>query len=164
MIRQFLVLFILLLSPAAISAQKIIGTVSQVKDGDSFVMISNGKFVEVRLDGIDCPEKGQPFSAKAKQFTSSQILNKSITVQIKGYDKYKRALGIVYLTGNRILNEELLKVGMAWHYKKYNNDVKWAKLENAARKSNRGLWDDPDPFPPWEYRQYQRQKNKHNPK
>lgn len=163
-ITKIFMLYVLLIFPADVFAQKIIGTVNNVKDGDSFVMISNGKVVEVRLDGIDCPEKGQPFSAKAKQFTSSRILNNSITIQIKGYDKYKRALGIVYLPGNRILNEELLKAGMAWHYKKYNNETKLAKLETAARKSKSGLWDDPAPFPPWEYRQYQRQKNKHNPK
>jgi len=156
---SFVGLLIFLFLSVATSAQQISGKVTHVKDGDSFVMIADGKTFEVRLDGIDCPEKGQPFSAKAKQFTFDQVNGRIITVKINGYDKYKRALGKVYLPGNKILNEQLLIAGYAWHYKKYNSDQRLAKMETKARSAGVGLWHDPEPISPWDYRQLKRQKN-----
>jgi endonuclease YncB( thermonuclease family) len=163
-IQKYLLVLLLLFSPETIFGQKVTGKVTHIKDGDSFVLLSENKNIEVRLDGIDCPEKGQPYTSKAKQFTSNLIYDKLIVVDIKGYDKYKRALGVVYLPDKRILNEELLKAGLAWHYKKYNKETRLAQMETTARKSRKGLWDDPEPVPPWEYRQMKRQQNKHNPK
>src|SRR5690554_2826483 len=45
---------------------KVIG----IKDGDTFVLLIDGKEETVRLEHIDCPEKRQPFGTKAKQFAS----------------------------------------------------------------------------------------------
>jgi endonuclease YncB( thermonuclease family) len=153
-----IILFLFLSNPAL--AQKVVGKIIHVKDGDSFLMTAEGKTIEVRLEGIDCPEKAQPFSAKAKQFTTTITLNKTVTLKINGYDKYKRALGIVYLPGNQNLNEELVKAGYAWHFKKYSDDKRLARFEVNARNSKIGLWQDPSPIPPWEYRKIKYQKKK----
>lgn len=45
------------------------GKVVGVLDGDTIEVMHRGKVERVRLQGIDCPEKGQAFSNKAKQFT-----------------------------------------------------------------------------------------------
>jgi micrococcal nuclease len=50
------------------------------------------------------------------------------------------------------VNEELLKRGMAWHYKNYNKDEKLAKLEEEARRKKVGLWVMESAVAPWEFR------------
>ena len=46
----------------------------------------------------------------------------------------------------------MVQDGLAWHYKQYSKDDKMAKAEVEARESKKGLWSDPNPVPPWEYR------------
>jgi len=57
---------------------------------------------------------------------------------------------------NRNLNKELLATGLAWHYKKYSRDPNLAKLVFEAKAAKRGLWTEPDPVPPWEWRRRMR--------
>ena len=66
-------------------------------------------------------------------------------------DGYGRIVGFVFI-GGKNLNKELLSVGLAWHYKQYSRDPALAKLEFRARSEKLGLWADPDPVPPWEWR------------
>lgn len=162
-ILKIFAVFLLISLHADIFAQTVSGKVTHIKDGDSFIMQVNGKSLEIRLDGVDCPEKGQPFSAKSKAFSASLIYNRNVSVKIKGYDKYKRALGIVYISETRILNEELLRVGLAWHFKRFNKMEHLAKMESKARKNRIGLWDDPHPIPPWDYRKLRNNKMQRNP-
>ncbi len=37
--------------------------------------------MKVRLYGIDCPERGQPFGGKARQLTSELAFGKVVTVR-----------------------------------------------------------------------------------
>jgi micrococcal nuclease len=60
-------------------------------------------------------------------------------------------LGFVFV-GNVNVNKELLKQGLAWHYKQYNKDEEFAKLEQEARKKKIGLWSHPNPVAPWDFR------------
>ncbi|MCA1851697.1 MAG: thermonuclease family protein [Beggiatoa sp.] len=49
---------------------------------------------------------------------------------------------------------------MAWHYKRYEREqspedrVAYARAEETARAERRGLWRDPKPVPPWEFRRH----------
>lgn len=123
-----------------------------MSDGDTItVLTSKKKQVKIRLYGIDCPEKKQAFGKKAKKFTSSMVYGKKVTVRKVTRDKYGRVIGWVSING-KSLNKELLKAGFAWHYKRYSSDTALASLEKRARKAKRGLWADPNPIPPWEYR------------
>ena len=85
------------------------GQVVGVIDGDSIRVMRNGKAEQVRLLGIDCPEKGQPYGKHAKLFTSEQAFGKVVTVQEKGHDRYGRTLADVILPDGRNLNPALLK-------------------------------------------------------
>ncbi|MBM3293756.1 MAG: thermonuclease family protein [Candidatus Aminicenantes bacterium] len=128
-----------------------------VGDGDTVsVMLSRG-VVKIRLEGIDCPELGQDFGMRAKQFTSNLIFGK--TVQVRPYypDDYGRIVGRV-IVGGRDVSLELLKAGLAWHYKRGRNDPALAEAEKEARRDKRGLWSRPDPVPPWEYRKPHRKR------
>lgn len=109
---------------------------------------------KVRLKGIDCPESGQAYGKQAKQFTSSLCYRQQVKVFEHGKDRYRRILGIVILSNGRSLNEELLRAGFAWWYRKYSVNPTFQKLEEQARRERRGLWQDKNPVPPWEYRRH----------
>lgn len=58
------------------------------------------------------------------------------------------------------LNRNLLAAGLAWHFKRYNDDPELAELEDEARKASRGIWADPNPIPPWDWRQNERESRR----
>jgi micrococcal nuclease len=129
------------------------GKVVGVSDGDTISVMRAGKAVKVRLYGIDCPEKKQPYGTRAKQYTSEMAFGKEVEVRIKTTDRYGRIVGEVILQGDSSLNKELVFVGLAWWYRKYApNDRILEKLEAEAREAKRGLWADKNPIPPWEWR------------
>ena len=128
------------------------GRVVGVSDGDTILVLTDGRAVKVRLAGIDCPEKRQAFGARAKQFASEQAFGRDVTVIATGRDRYGRTIGEVLLPSGDSLNRELVRAGLAWWYRQYSNDEDLAKLEAAAREARRGLWADPHPVPPWEFR------------
>lgn len=147
-------IFLLFLSVAA-WGQTLVGKVVSLADGDTFTVLVGGhRQVKVRLHGVDCPERRQDFGSRAQQFTSSLIAGKVVRVQVKNKDRYGRTIGIVQLDNNRVLNEELLKAGMAWHYKRYDQSREWAKLELQARTQKKGLWSMKNPVAPWDFRRY----------
>jgi micrococcal nuclease len=129
------------------------GRVVRVIDGDSIEVLHEGNAEQVRLSGIDCPELGQAFGRRAKQFTSQLAFGKEVVVRVNGYDRYDRTIGGVTLPDGKNLNQELVKAGYAWWFRRYApNDHMLERLEKEAREARRGLWADPNPIPPWEYR------------
>lgn len=128
------------------------GKVIRIADGDTFTMIfDNGFEVRVRLNGIDSPEKKQAFSNRAKQTLSDLIYNKKVKVYYESKDRYGRVLGDIYID-NLNVNQEMVRRGMAWHFIRYSDDETLAALEKEARKNSIGLWADPNPVAPWEFR------------
>ena len=82
-------------------------------------------------------------------------LRKIAEVDSVGKDRYGRTIAWIYVNGVS-LNKELLKAGLAWHYKRYSKDRDLAILEAEARAKKIGLWSDPNPIPPWEWRRIRR--------
>ena len=133
------------------------GPIISVLDGDTFEVLHNQHPERIRLSGIDCPEKGQAYGKRAKQAASDIAFGKEVTIQTHGYDKYKRTLGDVILPDGMNLNQELVKQGWCWWYRKYApGDTVLEGLETEARESKQGLWVDPAPIPPWVYRKARR--------
>lgn len=141
--------------PATTAGDKVVG----VKDGDTIVLLKNGEEVTVRLYGVDTPEKSQAYGQKAKQYTSDMVFGKEVQLIVKNKDRYGRTVGTIILKDGRNLNEELIKNGYAWHYKAYSKDVNLANAETDARRFKRGLWQDPNPIAPWDYRKNKRSTN-----
>lgn len=134
---------------AAKNTYKVVG----IKDGDTFVLLMDGKEQIVRFANIDCPEKKQAFGTKAKQFVSEKCFGEYVTlVSDNKFDRYKRLLGEVILNDGTNLNKELIRNGLAWHYKKYSKDNDYATLELSAKQNRVGLWKDDNPTPPWDWR------------
>lgn len=140
----------LLLATQPIKA-KVIG----VKDGDTIELLWQGKSMVVRLSHIDCPELkgGQPFGNAAKKYTSSLCFGRFVTLQqADKKDRNGRVLAEVITDRGEPVNQLLVKAGLAWHFKKYSSDRRYAALEIEARQAKRGLWSDPYPIAPWDWR------------
>ncbi|MBU4560855.1 thermonuclease family protein [bacterium] len=127
-------------------------TCIKVSDGDTIkVRLDDDSVENVRLYGVDCPEKQQPFGKSATQFTKSMVLGKTVNISPVTTDDYGRTIAWVYV-GEKCLDKELLKAGLAWHYKEYSEEEELAILEEEARAKKIGLWQEPNPTPPWEWR------------
>jgi len=139
--------------PAAVGAEETTGRVVWVYDGDSFRLLDRGRPVQVRVFGIDCPEKGQPYARPALDLTVRLAKNRLVTVRVKDIDAYGRIVGEVILPDGRSLGEELVRAGLAWWHRRYSDDSALARLEGEARAAGRGLWRQTDPVPPWIFKQ-----------
>jgi len=150
-------LFILTLSlPSSWSQHTTwIGKVVGVSDGDTITVLHDGIAEKIRLYGIDCPEKRQAFGKRAKKFTSSMVFGRIVEARPITTDRYGRTIAWIYVDG-ACLNEELLKAGLAWHYKRYSSEKHLAELETQARQKKAGLWNDPYSIPPWDFRHSKR--------
>jgi endonuclease YncB( thermonuclease family) len=146
-IVSFLVLFFILSLSDSFT-----GKVVRVLDGDTIEVLTDKKErIRIRLEGIDCPESGQPFSNKATKLTKELVAGKTVTVVKSGEDRYGRILGFVFV-GDVNVNKELLKNGLAWHYKYFNKDEELARLETQARLKKIGIWSETNPLAPWDFR------------
>jgi endonuclease YncB( thermonuclease family) len=131
------------------------GLVVGVSDGDRITVLHKGKGEKLRLYGIDTPAIGQAFGKEAKQFAVDMVYGKTVNVETRGKDPYGRTVGIVIVNG-KSLNESLVQNGLAWVYQKYCKATfceDWLNLEIVARYDKIGLWNEPNPTPPWEFRQ-----------
>lgn len=130
------------------------GPVIAILDGDTIDVLIDRQPVRVRLAQIDAPEKRQAFGTRSRQALSSLVFRQSVTVADAGRDRYGRVLGTVYVSGVNV-NAEMVRQGMAWVYRQYATDRSLFALEDEARTGRRGLWADPSPVPPWQFRHRQ---------
>ena len=143
---------LLLLLSFSLFAEEIVGRVVRVVDGDTITVLSTSTAQhKIRLQGIDAPEKKQAFGNASRKFLSGLVANREVRVTYAKRDRYGRILGTVFVDG-RDINHEMLKAGMAWHYKKYDTNLTYAKAETEARTARRGLWQDKNPTPPETFR------------
>ena len=76
-----------------------------------------------------------------------------MTVRVRDIDRYKRTVAEIILPDGRNLNQELVRAGLAWWYQQYaRRELILRDLEQEARAARRGLWKDPQPVPPWDWR------------
>lgn len=130
------------------------GRVVSVADGDTLTALHDGRAVRVRLEGIDAPEIKQAYGRAAKQYAAAAVLGREVLVIERGKDRYGRTLGEVRVAGES-LSQLLLQDGFAWWFRRYSRDASLGMLEADARQRRAGLWADPDPVPPWDYRRRQ---------
>jgi endonuclease YncB( thermonuclease family) len=136
----------------------LIGRVVGVADGDTLtVLTAERQQHRVRLTGIEAPEKRQGFGQVSKQHLSALAYDKTVSVVFHKRDRYQRILGKVLVNGVDAGLEQI-RSGLAWHYNKYEREqspedrVAYARVEEKARAERRGLWRDPKPVPPWNFR------------
>jgi endonuclease YncB( thermonuclease family) len=156
-IKAALLTALLCLSAAA-QPQIITGKVVAITDGDTLTILdASNKQHKIRLDGIDAPEASHDFGSRAKQSLSDLVFGKTVTVISSKKDRYGRTLGKVMLE-KRDINLEQIRRGFAWFYRYYAQElrpedaVEYEKAENFAKAGKLGLWTDPSPTPPWDFR------------
>ncbi len=156
---KLLLSFLLIFSVFTANASKLLqGKVVSVADGDTITVLDAEKTQhKIRLQGIDAPEKAQAFGAKSKEALYELVHGKNVQVSFIKKDKYGRILGKVWLDGQDICHEQI-KAGLAWHYKKYQDQQPlvdrdaYSASETAAKNQKLGLWSDPRPVAPWDFR------------
>ena len=145
----------LLLMGAVWANDGITGKVVTVIDGNTLEVVGDdNETVKVSLIGIDCPELGQEYGDKAKNFLEKMILEKKVAVKFQGKDRWGNYLAIVTFKGDVDPRVELLKEGLAWTAEK-NPIPEFEQYKEKAREKNKGLWKQESPIAPWIYRRQQ---------
>jgi len=135
----------------------ITGRVVRIADGDTISVLdhTNTQY-KIRLHGIDTPERDQRYGQKAWDALSGMVAGKTVGVVVLGEDSYGRTDGTVY-QGERNINLAMVAGGHAWWYRYYApNDHVLQAAENTARAEKLGLWAEPNPVPPWDWRRQQK--------
>ena len=136
----------------------------KVSDGDTVIIRPfSGKLIKCRPYGIDAPEiahngnSGQPYGNAADRELNNLILHTTVDITLTGDKTYDREVCIIKKMGVDI-NREMVIRGYAWAYRKYLSGPyasEYIDAETEARKMHRGLWQQMNPTPPWEFRSKQ---------
>ena len=127
------------------------GIVTKVYDGDTLTLQNNNGIYKIRLAGIDAPESRQAYGNVSRNYLYNMVRDRFVYAEVHSKDRYGRYVAKIILD-NTDVNAEMLRAGLAWHYKQYDNNYEYARLEQEAKRNRRGLWMEKNPIPPWIYR------------
>ena len=141
-----------------------------ISDGDTLTARcgKEGGFTQlkVRLAGIDAPERGQAFGARAREALAGLTFGRPVDLHCRKTDRYGRRVCQVMVApaskpdGPATVDAglALLSVGLAWWYRDYAREqsveevARYASAEEEAKRRRVGLWRDVDPVAPWQWR------------
>jgi endonuclease YncB( thermonuclease family) len=136
----------------------LVGRVVALSDGDTMTILDGAKVQhKVRIAGIDAPEKKQAYGNASRDYLASLVFERDIEARCYKRDRYGREVCRIY-EGLRDVGLEQVRAGMAWHFKEYQHEqttperLTYRDEEEAAKAAKRGLWKEPKPVPPWEWR------------
>lgn len=151
---------VLLLSGSPAQAQ---WRIDRVLDGDSLVLRDQaGQRLNVRIAGIDAPEKSQAFADRSRQHLRSLSADCEPVLDIHKTDRFGRSVAQV-LCADRDLGLAQIEAGLAWHFARYEQEQKptqrnrYSEAQRQAQAARRGLWSDDEPNAPWRHRAQRRQ-------
>jgi endonuclease YncB( thermonuclease family) len=136
-------------------AEQIKGKVVNVHDGDTITLLADNTQHKIRLDAIDAPESKQAFGEASRKALAALVAGKQVTVDWTKRDRYQRIIGQVKI-GSTEVNLKQVATGMAWHFTEYSKDKRYADAQTEAKEKKIGLWVDPQPVAPWEFRKNQK--------
>ena len=143
-------------SPMQSSANRSVGPhlwrVVGVHDGDTVTCLDeSNQQQKVRLAEIDAPEIGQDYGKVSREVLAEMVFGKTVEVTEDGKDRYGRWIG--HLSSNGVdVNRQMIATGNAWHYVDYSRDTSLAALQSQAQSQRLGLWAQPSPVAPWDFR------------
>ena len=162
---------LILLAFCSLAHADITGQVVAVIDGDTITVLdADNTEYKVRLTGIDAPERGQPYSNASRKHLASMVAGKEVFVESDRQDIYGRELGKVWVQPSacpgcgKTLDANYAQVlaGMAWWYRYYSAEQspedrgRYESAEDEAKAKGWGLWADPDPISPYDWRKSHR--------
>lgn len=168
MIFRFLLAFACLV-PSTCFPDTLLGRVVAVSDGDTITVLdASNEQHKIRISGIDAPEKKQAFGERSKQSMARMVFGRPVQVDWKKADRYGRLIGKVLVPQENCRGDACPKnmdaglaqiaAGLAWHYKTYEREQEpadrfvYAESEIMAQAKKIGLWSDPLPIAPWDFR------------
>lgn len=116
--------------------------VARVIDGDSLVLASGE---QVRLIGVNAPEKWQPLAQQAKAGLQTLLVDGEVYLLpgASGRDKYKRILANLFLSDGRNIEAVLLQQGLAFPVAIPPDlllvDCHW-RMAKSAQMAGKGVW------------------------
>ena len=137
--------------------------VEHIIDGDTVIVVKGWHKIRIRLDSIDCPEDGQHWGDIAKYGLIKLIGGRNIRLEEHGQDLYERTMATIYVQhgyGSEWINvnEKMVTLGHAWVMRRFYDHLpkdrqdKLNRLERWAKSKKVGLWQTPNPIPPWKWR------------
>jgi endonuclease YncB( thermonuclease family) len=123
-----------------------------VQEGDRVTVYYNGKNESIYLKDIDCPDLKQPYGRQAKRVTTAYVGGREVIVRGLKRDTHGRTTAEILLIDGRNLGYELVKEGLAWAKRTQSNNHGLGEVEELARAERKGLWSDPNPVPPWQWK------------
>ena len=138
-----------------------------VLSGDTVrVLDGSNRMTKVRLESIDAPQRGQSYGDESRKYLASLLSGKEVLVKTSGSDDFGNILATIWVEPPDCssckktleVNYGLVKAGMAWWYLHFaktqsNKDRKrYESAESEAKTRKLGLWADPDPEAPWDWR------------
>ena len=121
--------------------QTVSGTVISVADGDTIRLRldHNKTIIRVRLEGIDAPERGEPFNVQSRNAARVLLFEKKVLLKAYDVDNYDRLVARINVNGIDS-SVSLVESGLACHFTRFANDPNLARAQVLARKSGRGFW------------------------
>ena len=147
------------------SAASFQGKVVAVLDGERITVTSLNQSLKIKLLGVAAPAKNQPYAELAAQHLSQLVSDKFVVVRYTGLGQDGYVMGRVTLD-NIDIGAQMIRDGVAWYDKSEGTDLseqdrqQYVACEQLARSETRGLWQDPAPITPWEYRKQQLSRTK----
>jgi endonuclease YncB( thermonuclease family) len=143
------------------------GRAVDINDGDTFVLLEpSGRRWKIRIAGIDAPESRQPGGEPSRAHLQQWLQPGGVWIQPIKTDPFARVVARVFVPSRDSTEGDdedvalkMIQSGQAWHFKRYRSYQtaqefeRFDLAERDARASGRGLWSDPDPEPPWIYRE-----------
>ena len=140
--------------------------VTRVIDGDTVEVRDDvaRTTIRVRLAGIDAPERGQPFATRARERLGELLRTEPVRIQVFKHDRYDRAVGNLWAGGTDV-GLALIAEGLAWHFSRYAHEqprrerAAYEAAQAKAQANRVGLWRDPEPMAPWQWRARDRMRD-----
>lgn len=160
-----IILILCLSLVSAVPAKAIIlrGVVTEVRDGQSVVVLSGGRNFVVSLIGVDAPESDQDFGGASREHLAYLVLNQPVEIEFSQLDSDRVIEKVI--CSQKDIGLQVIRDGVAWHDKISGRSLSeierrvYAEAEQLARYELRGLWQDGTPMPPWEWRRAQAAKH-----
>ena len=105
------VLFVLLASMSFVYAEHYAARAIQVPDGDTIQVARDGRTEWIRLNGVDCPESGDPYTTIATETARELFLGKLLSIHSLRVDAHHRIVADVFLPDGSSPNVLLIRSG-----------------------------------------------------
>ncbi len=142
-----------------------LGTVERIIDGDTYEIRldrTNG-LARVRLAWLDAPEQAQPYGMEATTWAKAALLGKRVVLTVQETDPYGRLvsqLNVASVDQMWDVGATLARMGLAWLDPRFSEGREGLREDQVLAKGEGiGLWSQPNPLPPWDWRRNRPENN-----